>query len=84
MKSDCRAILAEISAYLDGDLDRAACDTIEQHCAACASCAEVVTGLKQTVGLCRQVGAAPLPTAVLERARASVRRLLERPSDAGE
>jgi Predicted transmembrane transcriptional regulator (anti-sigma factor) len=76
MKSDCRQILKEISAYLDGELEAAACATIEQHCADCASCAAVVAGLKETAGLCRQLGATPLPTPVLERARASVRRLL--------
>jgi hypothetical protein len=42
----------------------------------------VVHGLKQTAGLCRQLGATPLPPAVLERARASVRRLLEERTDA--
>ena len=77
MTPECRAILAEISAYLDGELDHAACETVERHCATCVSCAEVVDGLKQTAGLCRQLGTTPLPGPVLERARASVRRLLE-------
>jgi len=80
MKPGCRQILKEISAYLDGELEAAACATIERHCADCASCAAVVAGLKQTAGLCRQVGTTPLPTPVLERARASVRRLLENPA----
>jgi anti-sigma factor RsiW len=84
MKSECRQILKEISAYLDGELEAAACETIEQHCADCASCAAVVTGLKQTAGLCRQLGTTPLPTSVLERARASVRRLLEDPATGDE
>jgi anti-sigma factor RsiW len=80
MKPECRQILKEISAYLDGELEAAACATIEHHCADCASCATVVDGLKQTAGLCRQLGTTPLPTPVLERARASVRRLLETPA----
>ena len=80
MKHECRTILTEISAYLDGELGAAACATIELHCADCASCAAVVADLKQTAGLCRQVGTAPLPMPVLERARASVRRLLENPT----
>jgi anti-sigma factor RsiW len=77
MKPECRRLLAEISSYLDGDLDRAACETIERHCTTCQDCAAVVGGLKQTAGLCRQLGSAPLPPAVLERARDSIRRLLE-------
>lgn len=77
MKPECRHLLAEVSAYLDGDLTRAECESIERHCATCADCTAVLAGLKQTVGLCRQLAATPLPPAVLERARASVRRLLE-------
>jgi anti-sigma factor RsiW len=81
MTPECRRVLADISAYLDGDLDKGACESIEQHCATCAGCAKVVAGLKQTAGLCRQVAATPLPPAVLERARASLRRLLEESAD---
>jgi anti-sigma factor RsiW len=77
MTPECHDLLKEISAYLDGDLDTAACETIERHCTTCPACAELVGGLKQTAGLCRQVGAAPLPPAVLDKARASIRRLLE-------
>jgi anti-sigma factor RsiW len=80
MKSECRQILKEISAYLDGELEAAACATIERHCINCASCAAMVADLKQTAGLCRQVGTTPLPPLVLERARESVRRLLENPA----
>jgi anti-sigma factor RsiW len=81
MTHECRDVLREISTYLDGDLDTASCETIERHCATCADCAALVSGLRQTAGLCRQVGSAPLPAAVLEKARASVRRLLESADD---
>ena len=77
MKPACRQILSEISAYLDGDMETAACERIERHCSTCVSCAEFVEGLKKNAGLCRQLGTTPLPPAVLNRARASVRRLLE-------
>lgn len=76
MNTECRNILAEVSAYLDGDLDQTACDAVEEHCASCATCAELIEGLKKTVGLCRRLGTTPLPPAVLDRARESVRRLL--------
>jgi anti-sigma factor RsiW len=74
---DCQTILAGISAYLDGELDTTACDAIEQHCQRCPRCAALVKGLRDTVGLCRQAAAVPLPESVRQRARASVRRLLE-------
>lgn len=75
--AECQQILSSISAYLDGDLDATACETIETHCQQCPHCATVVEGLRETVGLCRQAGSFPLPDSVRERARASVRRLLE-------
>ena len=73
---ECRGVLTSVSAYLDGDLDAAACESIEAHCRTCAACANVVAGLRETVGLCRRARAARVPDDVLERARARVRRLL--------
>jgi anti-sigma factor RsiW len=78
---ECAAILANISAYLDGELEVTACAAIETHCARCPRCAPVVEGLRRTIGLCRDAGSVPLPDAVRARARASVRRLLNRTSD---
>lgn len=73
----CSEILANISGYLDGELDATACDAIEQHCRSCPECESVVKGLRATIGLCRDAGNQPLPDAVRDRARESVRRLLD-------
>ncbi len=81
--ANCRAILANISAYLDGELDSTACHAIAEHCQRCPGCAAVVEGLRVTVGLCREAGSAPLPDAVRQRARDSVRRLLDRELEKG-
>ena len=75
--SDCAAILSNISAFLDGELDATACAAIEAHCADCARCAPVVEGLRRTIGLCHAAASAPLPDAVRARAQAAVRRLLD-------
>lgn len=75
--NDCDAILTNISSYLDGDLDATACAAIEAHCATCPRCAPIVEGLRRTIGLCREAAAAPLPDDVRQRARDSVRRLLD-------
>ena len=74
---DCRRVLLSISAYLDGDLDASDCAAIEHHCHACADCAALVAGLRDTAGLCRKAGTAPLPEAVRQRARESIHKLLE-------
>ena len=73
----CAAILANISAYLDGDLEATACAAIEEHCSRCPRCAPVIEGLRRTIGLCRDAGTVPLPKSVREKASASVRRLLD-------
>ena len=78
MNETCRRVLADVEAYLDGDLDGSACRGLEEHAAGCASCAGDVQRLRRTIGMCRDAGRAPLPDAVRERARAAVRRLLER------
>jgi anti-sigma factor RsiW len=77
MAEECAAILANISAFLDGELAASDCAAIEAHCAGCQQCAPVVEGLRRTMGLCRSAGAAPLPDAVRQRARESIRRLLD-------
>lgn len=79
----CAKILSQISAYLDGELEAVECAAIEQHSAGCPQCASLVDGFRQTIGLCRGVAVASLPDAVLERARANVRRLLDS-SDSGK
>ena len=77
LSAECRRLLASVSAYLDGDLDASSCESIETHCASCAACADLVAGLRETVGLCRQAGSVPVPESVRRRARARVRRLLD-------
>lgn len=74
----CQEVIANISGYLDGELDTTACDAIARHCLECASCAALVHDLRETVGFCRQAATVPLPDAVRQRARESVRRLLDR------
>ena len=76
--TSCEDILTNISGYLEGELDTTTCDRIEQHCQRCSSCAALVSGLRETIGLCRQVGTVPLPDTVRQRARESVRQLLDR------
>ena len=75
--AECRRLLASVSAYLDGDLDATACESIEAHCRECGKCANVIAGLRETIGLCRQAGARPVPEPVRQRARDRVRRLLD-------
>jgi len=84
LSPECRALLEEISAYLDGELDATACDAIERHCRECAHCADFVEGLQATIGLCRRAANTPLPEAVRKRAMVAVRELLASAAPRGE
>ena len=74
---ECVTVLGGISAYLDGELETTACDAIERHCRTCPDCATLVEGLRETVGLCRGVGLAPIPGDVRAKAQASIAALLK-------
>lgn len=78
----CSSVLGGISAYLDGELEATACDLIERHCDSCSQCAEVVQGLRDTIGLCRGAQLAELPADVRQKAQSSVRALLS--ADSGD
>jgi anti-sigma factor RsiW len=77
ISQDCAVVLENISAFLDGELSATDCAAIEAHCASCERCAPVVEGLRRTVGLCRSASVT-LPDAVRQRARDSIRRLLDK------
>jgi anti-sigma factor RsiW len=83
---DCATVADRIQAFLDGELSSVECDAIERHCLGCTRCAAVVRGLRQTIGMCRDAGRAPLPESVRERARDQVEQLLkkQRPTPDGE
>ncbi len=77
VKPECAAVLGGISAYLDGELEATECDAIERHCQTCTDCADLVKGLRDTIGLCRGAVVAELPAPVKEKAQASIARLLQ-------
>jgi anti-sigma factor RsiW len=72
----CDALLTQMSAYLDGDLNATTCAHIEQHAQTCPACAKVIADFRATTGLCRTAADAPLPDSVRELAQARVRALL--------
>lgn len=64
---DCRAFLSDLSNYLDGDIDDALRQEIEQHSAECRNCRVVVDTLRKTVQLYRCLPAEPMPAGLTER-----------------
>lgn len=72
----CEELLAQISAYLDGDLNAATCERIEHHARTCAQCEQVIADFRATTGICRTAADTPLPDAVRAKAQERVRALL--------
>ena len=49
----CRTLIAQLSGFLDGELDAALCEKIERHLATCHSCRVVADTMRKTVALYR-------------------------------
>jgi anti-sigma factor RsiW len=75
---DCRAQLAELFAYLDGDLTPARCRIIESHLQQCPCCDHLAASLRRAIGACQLVGCSRMPAAVRRKARARARALASR------
>lgn len=52
----CRAMLGDLSRYVDGEAEEALCDEIERHMAECEDCRIVVDTLTKTVKLYQEHG----------------------------
>ncbi len=72
----CRALLLELSQYLDGDLTPARRLTMERHIKECTCCGTMAGRLRKTLAACRAAGETRLPRAVRSRAAARIRALL--------
>jgi anti-sigma factor RsiW len=72
----CRALLLEMSRYLDGELPPARRRSIEAHIDSCACCGTMALRLRTVVAACRADGARRPPRAVMARAAARVRSLV--------
>ena len=53
ISTTCRALIAQLSGFLDGELDAALCEKIERHLATCHSCHVVADTLRKTIALYR-------------------------------
>jgi len=73
----CRALLLELSKYLDGELTPAGCLEIEQHIGSCAGCTAMAARLRETMDACRAAREQQLPADVRQRAQARIKALLE-------
>lgn len=72
----CRALLLEVSQYLDGELSPARRRAVEAHVESCACCGRMASRLRTVMAACRADGRRSPPRAVMQRASARIRALL--------
>ena len=63
----CDALKAQLSEYIDGELDAHLCAEIEAHLAGCENCRILVDTLRKTIYLYRQQSPVEMPADVKER-----------------
>lgn len=72
----CRALLLELSRYLDGELTPSRRRTVLRHMQACTCCGTMAARLRQTVAVCRAEGSRRPPRDVMSRAARRTRALI--------
>ncbi|MEO8681539.1 MAG: zf-HC2 domain-containing protein [Vicinamibacterales bacterium] len=77
----CRALLLELSRYLDGELTPGRRRSVERHVESCGCCGTMSERLRATIAACRAESGKRPPRAVQARAAARIKALL---TSAGE
>jgi anti-sigma factor RsiW len=72
----CRALLEQLSRYIDDELTPAQRRSLTAHLRRCPCCQTMADSLKHTVEACRRAGTARLPADVRMRARARIATML--------
>jgi len=64
----CKALLSQLSEYVDGTLDPRLCKVLERHLKTCEDCRVVLNTMRKTIDLYRTVGESQaIPNEVRER-----------------
>lgn len=74
----CKAVIRELSNYLDGELDPALVEELELHLKNCENCRIVVDTTRKTIEIYCNTEPAPLPPGVSARLHAALERRLRR------
>ena len=73
----CRKLLSEISNYLDGEIDPAARQELEEHLAKCPNCWVVFDTTRKTVQIYQGCEPYPIPETLQTRLQQALRKLCE-------
>lgn len=73
----CPDVVRALSQKLEGELDARACEAMEAHVAACASCAATCDAVKDALRACRSAAATPLGPDIEASVRSTIARWLD-------
>jgi len=73
----CRQLFAQLSEYLDRELDEQTCSEIDRHLDACRPCRICMETLKKTVDVCRNLDQEQVPPEFSRRLRDLIGQLSE-------
>lgn len=68
----CKEIFAELSNYLDGDLDDSLCEELEKHMGGCEPCEAFLSSLAKSIQQCRTAPNEPPDARVAARLRQEI------------
>lgn len=71
----CRPRIADLFAYLDGELSASRCAAIERHMTDCECCETLAADVRRLISACRAKGREPLPASLQARARAAAKQM---------
>ena len=71
--SECRELFANLSEYLDGNVEPLSCDQMRVHIEACPACVVFLRDLRGAIDRCRSLEI-PCDSAVVPRLRAILTR----------
>ena len=72
MKEKCRKHLEKLSEYLDGNLEKALCEEIEDHISKCPECMNCLESMRKTIKLCKEGSEEKIPADLHERLRSKL------------
>ncbi len=69
---DCKAVIRQLSEFLDGELDPAVTKELQEHLAQCDDCHVVVDTTRKTIEIYCDTEPMPMPPGVRERLQAAL------------
>lgn len=75
-KHHCKHFLCKICEFLDGEAEQTCCVEVEQHMEECEECRIVVSTMRTTIRVCKELNCEEIPDTTRIRFRQEMKRRL--------